>query len=167
MNCVILLCYCLYYIYSFLIILLFYSLYYSLYFYSLVVSLGREYYLALDGQQVGNRKEQARIKLLLDDYMRQSTFCLTFDSRIVGQNIGVLRVMLDNSALPIWERRQTHNPSWQSEKITVTWTESAPEAVRSACEICTEACFCHGIKHNLTILRYKLGIVRNNIRIVR
>ncbi|KAK9968907.1 hypothetical protein ABG768_027129 [Culter alburnus] len=89
---------------------------------------GREYYLALDGP-VGNRKEQARIKLLLDDYMRQSTFCLTFDYRIVGQHMGVLRVMLDNSALPIWERRQTHNHSWQSEKITITWTESAPEAI--------------------------------------
>ncbi|XP_067264627.1 epidermal growth factor-like protein 6 isoform X3 [Chanodichthys erythropterus] len=89
---------------------------------------GREYYLALDGP-VGNRKEQARIKLLLDDYMRQSTFCLTFDYRSVGQHMGVLRVMLDNSALPIWERRQTHNRSWQSEKITITWTESAPEAI--------------------------------------
>lgn len=89
---------------------------------------GREYYLALDGP-VGNRKEQARMKLLLDDYMRQSSFCLKFDYRIQGQNMGVLRVMLDNSAVAVWERRNPLNRSWQSEQITITWTENTPEAI--------------------------------------
>uniref|UniRef100_A0A672SM68 EGF-like-domain, multiple 6 n=1 Tax=Sinocyclocheilus grahami TaxID=75366 RepID=A0A672SM68_SINGR len=89
---------------------------------------GREYYLALDGP-VGNRKEQARMKLLLDDYMRQSSFCLKFDYRIQGQNMSVLRVMLDNSAVAIWERRNPLNRSWRSEQITITWTENTPEAI--------------------------------------
>uniref|UniRef100_A0A8C1S273 EGF-like-domain, multiple 6 n=1 Tax=Cyprinus carpio TaxID=7962 RepID=A0A8C1S273_CYPCA len=89
---------------------------------------GREYYLALEGP-VGNRKEQARIKLLLDDYMRQSSFCLKFDYRIQVQNMGVLRVMLDNSAVAVWERRNPLNRSWQSEQITITWTENTPEAI--------------------------------------
>ncbi|XP_050975832.1 epidermal growth factor-like protein 6 isoform X2 [Labeo rohita] len=89
---------------------------------------GREYYLALDGP-VGNRKEQARMKLLLDDYMRQSSFCLKFDYRILGLNMGVLRVMLDNSAVVVWEKRNPLNHSWQSEKITINWTENTPEAI--------------------------------------
>uniref|UniRef100_A0A8C2C509 EGF-like-domain, multiple 6 n=1 Tax=Cyprinus carpio TaxID=7962 RepID=A0A8C2C509_CYPCA len=87
-----------------------------------------EYYLALEGP-VGNRKEQARIKLLLDDYMRQSSFCLKFDYRIQVQNMGVLRVMLDNSNVAVWERRNPLNRSWQSEQITITWTENTPEAI--------------------------------------
>uniref|UniRef100_A0A672Q6F7 Epidermal growth factor-like protein 6 n=1 Tax=Sinocyclocheilus grahami TaxID=75366 RepID=A0A672Q6F7_SINGR len=89
---------------------------------------GREYYLALDGP-VGNRREQARMKLLLDDYMRQSSFCLKFDYRIQGQNMGVLRVMLDNSAVAVWEKRNPHKHSWQSEKITINWTENTPDAI--------------------------------------
>ncbi|XP_067300813.1 epidermal growth factor-like protein 6 isoform X2 [Pseudorasbora parva] len=87
---------------------------------------GRDYYLAVDGP-VGNRKEKARIKLLLDDFMQQSSFCLTFDYRILGQNTGSLQLKLENSSSAIWERRQTH--SWQSEKIPISWTGSAPEAV--------------------------------------
>ncbi|XP_051564369.1 epidermal growth factor-like protein 6 [Myxocyprinus asiaticus] len=89
---------------------------------------GREYYLALHGL-IGNRKEQARMKLLLDDYMRQSVFCLKFDYRILGLNMGVLRVTWDSSAFAIWERRQSHNQEWQTENITITWTETAPEAL--------------------------------------
>ncbi|XP_052462978.1 epidermal growth factor-like protein 6 isoform X1 [Carassius gibelio] len=89
---------------------------------------GREYYLALSGP-VGNRKEQARMKLLLDDFMRQSSFCLTFDYRIQGQNMGILRVMLDNSAVAVWEKRNPRNQSWQSEKITINWTENTPDAI--------------------------------------
>ncbi|XP_052004456.1 epidermal growth factor-like protein 6 [Xyrauchen texanus] len=89
---------------------------------------GREYYLVLHGL-IGNRKEQARMKLLLDDYMRQSIFCLKFDYRILGQNTGVLRVTSDNSAFTIWERRQSRNQDWQTENITITWTETAPEAL--------------------------------------
>ncbi|KAL0185063.1 hypothetical protein M9458_020759, partial [Cirrhinus mrigala] len=73
-------------------------------------------------------KEQARMKLLLDDYMRQSSFCLKFDYRILGLNMGVLRVMLDNSAIAVWEKRNPLNRSWQSEKITINWTENTPEA---------------------------------------
>lgn len=79
---------------------------------------------------IGNRKEQARIKLLLDDYMRQSSFCLQFDYRVLGQQMGVLRVKLDNSPSAVWERRQSHNQDWQSENLTITWTETAPETVR-------------------------------------
>uniref|UniRef100_A0A671PSS5 Epidermal growth factor-like protein 6 n=1 Tax=Sinocyclocheilus anshuiensis TaxID=1608454 RepID=A0A671PSS5_9TELE len=66
-----------------------------------ITSAGREYYLALDGP-VGNRKEQ---------------------------NMGVLRVMLDNSAVAVWEKRNPHKHSWQSEKITINWTENTPEAI--------------------------------------
>ncbi len=91
-------------------------------------SSGREYYLALGGP-LGNRKQQARMKLLLDDYTRQSSFCLKFDYRIQGQNTGVLRVMLDNSAVAVWEKRNPLKRSWQSEQITISWTENTPEAV--------------------------------------
>ncbi|XP_059356693.1 epidermal growth factor-like protein 6 isoform X1 [Carassius carassius] len=89
---------------------------------------GREYFLALEGP-VGNRKEQARMNLLLDDYMRQNSFCLKFDYRIQGQNMGVLRVMLDTSAVAVWERRNPVNDSWQSEQITISWTEDTPHAI--------------------------------------
>ncbi|XP_073767914.1 epidermal growth factor-like protein 6 isoform X2 [Danio rerio] len=89
---------------------------------------GREYYLALEGP-VGNRREQARMKLLLEDHMRQSSFCLRFDFRIEGPQTGVLRVKLDNSAISIWERKQSQKQSWQSEQISISWTDSNPEAV--------------------------------------
>ncbi|XP_056322066.1 epidermal growth factor-like protein 6 [Danio aesculapii] len=89
---------------------------------------GREYYLALEGP-VGNRREQARMKLLLEDHMRQSSFCLRFDFRIEGPQTGVLRVKLDNSAISIWERKQSQKQSWQSEQISISWTDDNPEAV--------------------------------------
>ncbi|XP_057192854.1 epidermal growth factor-like protein 6 isoform X2 [Triplophysa rosa] len=89
---------------------------------------GLDYHMALYGL-IGNRKEQARIKLLLDDYMRQSSFCLQFDYRVLGQQMGVLRVKLDNSASAVWERRQSHKQDWRSENLTITWTETAPEAI--------------------------------------
>lgn len=81
------------------------------------------------GGPLGNRKQQARMKLLLDDYTRQSSFCLKFDYLIQGQNTGVLRVMLDNSAVAVWEKRNPLKRSWQSEQITISWTENTPEAI--------------------------------------
>lgn len=89
---------------------------------------GREYYLALEGP-VGNRREQARMKLLLDDHMRQTSFCLRFDFRIEGPQTGVLRMKLDNSAISIWERKQSQKQSWQSEQISISWMDNNPEAV--------------------------------------
>ncbi|XP_077073026.1 epidermal growth factor-like protein 6 isoform X5 [Siphateles boraxobius] len=93
---------------------------------------GREYYLALEGP-VGIRHEVSRIKLLLDDHMRQSSFCLTFDYLILGQQ-NILRVQLDNSESALWERRATHTHNWRrSEKISIsgpgTETGTRPEAV--------------------------------------
>lgn len=89
---------------------------------------GLDYHMALYGL-VGNRKEKARMKLLLDDYMRQSSFCLKFDYRILGQHMGILRVLSDSSAYAMWERRQSLKQDWQSVNITITWTETAPETI--------------------------------------
>lgn len=91
-------------------------------------TLAGEYYMALSGL-LGEQEDLAKLKLLLSDRVRQGSFCLTFDYRVVGHNVGTLRVMVNNSAYPVWEQSQSRDQSWQTELLTVAWTEEAPESV--------------------------------------
>ncbi|KAG1951257.1 nephronectin [Pimephales promelas] len=89
---------------------------------------GREYHLALEGP-AGVRPEVSRLKLLLDDHMRQSSFCVTFDYLIRGPQ-NTLRVKLDDSESALWESGPTHTHGWRrSEKISVSGTETQTRPV--------------------------------------
>lgn len=90
--------------------------------------LGAEYYMAVNGL-VGEKEDVAKLKLLLSDRAQQGSFCLTFDYRVVGRNVGALRVLLDNYTYPVWEQNQSRRQSWQTELLTVTWKEEAPGSV--------------------------------------
>lgn len=96
--------------------------------YMLQTCLGAEYYMAINGL-VGEKEDIAKLKLLLSDRVQHGSFCLTFDYRVVGRNVGALRVLLDNYAYPVWEQSQSRRQSWQTELLTVTWKEEAPESV--------------------------------------
>ncbi|KAJ0070282.1 hypothetical protein NL108_007627, partial [Boleophthalmus pectinirostris] len=85
-----------------------------------------EYYMAMSGF-LGEQQDIAKLKLLLSDRAQQGSFCLTFDFRVVGHNVGTLRVLLDNNVYPIWEQSQSQNHAWQTEFLTVAWREKAPE----------------------------------------
>ncbi|KAM6934220.1 epidermal growth factor-like protein 6 isoform 2-T2 [Xenentodon cancila] len=89
---------------------------------------GAEYYMALSGLQ-GGEGDVAKLKLLLSDRAQQGSFCLTFDYRVVGRNVGALRVLLDNSAYPVWEQSQSKGQGWQTELLTVAWKEEAPHSI--------------------------------------
>ncbi|KAK9537697.1 hypothetical protein VZT92_005287 [Zoarces viviparus] len=90
---------------------------------------GAEYYMAMSGL-LGEPEDIAKLKLLLGERALQGSFCLTFDYRMVGHNVGTLRVLLDNNnAYPIWEQSQSRDQGWQTELLTVTWKEEAPESV--------------------------------------
>lgn len=89
---------------------------------------GAEYYMAISGL-LGERDEVAKLKLLLSDRAQQSSFCLTFDYRVMGYNVGALRVLLDNNAYPVWEQSHSRDQSWQTELLTVAWKEKAPQSV--------------------------------------
>uniref|UniRef100_A0A8C6U365 EGF-like-domain, multiple 6 n=1 Tax=Neogobius melanostomus TaxID=47308 RepID=A0A8C6U365_9GOBI len=89
---------------------------------------GAEYYMAMSGF-MGQQKDVAKLKLLLSDWAQQGSFCLTFDYRVVGHNVGTLRVLLDNNVYPIWEQSQSQNQAWQTEFLTVAWRETAPETI--------------------------------------
>ncbi|TKS67127.1 Epidermal growth factor-like protein 6 [Collichthys lucidus] len=89
---------------------------------------GGEYYMAMSGL-VGEQEDVAKLKLLLSDRTQQGSFCLTFDYRVVGHNVGTLRVLLDNNAYPVWERSQSNEQGWQTELLTVAWNKVAPESV--------------------------------------
>lgn len=78
---------------------------------------------------LGEPDDIAKLKLLLSDRAQQGSFCLTFDYRVVGQNVGTLRVLLDNNAYPVWEQSRSRNQEWQTELLTVAWKEEAPESV--------------------------------------
>lgn len=78
---------------------------------------------------VGEQEDVAKLKLLLSDRTQRGSFCLTFDYRVVGHNVGTLRVLLDNNAYPVWERSQSNEQGWQTELLTVAWNEVAPESV--------------------------------------
>ncbi|CAJ1079488.1 epidermal growth factor-like protein 6 isoform X3 [Xyrichtys novacula] len=89
---------------------------------------GAEYYMTMSGL-IGEQDDVARLKLLLSDRTQQGSFCLTFDYRVVGHNVGTLRVLLDNIAYPVWEQSQSSDQGWQTELLTVTWKEVAPESI--------------------------------------
>lgn len=78
---------------------------------------------------VGEQEDVAKLKLLLSDRAQQGSFCLTFDYRMVGRNVGTLKVLLDNTAYPVWEQSQSRDQGWQTELLTVAWKEEAPESV--------------------------------------
>lgn len=90
--------------------------------------LGAEYYMAMSAL-LGDQGETAKLKLLLSDRAQQGSFCLTFDYRVVGNNVGTLRVLLDNNSYPVWEQSQSRDQGWQTELLTVAWKEEAPESV--------------------------------------
>ncbi|XP_044221994.1 epidermal growth factor-like protein 6 isoform X3 [Thunnus albacares] len=89
---------------------------------------GAEYYMAMSGL-LGEREDVAKLKLLLSDRAQQGSFCLTFDYRVVGHNVGALRVLLDNNAYPVWEQSHSKDQGWQTELLTVAWKEVAPESI--------------------------------------
>ncbi|KAG7264606.1 hypothetical protein CRUP_002195 [Coryphaenoides rupestris] len=62
--------------------------------------LGGQYYMAMSGL-LGDLDDVARLKLLLSDRAQQGSFCLTFDFRVAGQGVGMLRVLLDNNVYPV------------------------------------------------------------------
>lgn len=90
--------------------------------------LGAEYYMALSGL-MGEQEDRAKLKLLLSDRVQQGSFCLTFNYRVVGRNVGTLKVLLDNNTYPVWGQSQSTRQSWQTELLTVAWKDKAPEAV--------------------------------------
>ncbi|XP_074515281.1 epidermal growth factor-like protein 6 isoform X3 [Sebastes fasciatus] len=89
---------------------------------------GAEYYMAMSGL-VGGPEDVAKLKLLLSDRAQQGSFCLTFDYRVVGHNVGTLKVLLDNNAYPVWEQSQSRDQGWQTELLTVAWKEKAPQSI--------------------------------------
>ncbi|XP_077393175.1 epidermal growth factor-like protein 6 isoform X1 [Festucalex cinctus] len=89
---------------------------------------GAEYYMSMSGLQ-GEQEDVAKLKLLLSDRTTQGSFCLTFNYRIVGHNVGTLRVLLDNNAYPVWEQNHSRNQEWQTELLTVAWKEEAPQSI--------------------------------------
>ncbi|CAL8390019.1 unnamed protein product [Gadus morhua 'NCC'] len=48
---------------------------------------------------LGNDRDVSRLKLLLSDRAQQGSFCLTFDFRVAGEDVGTLRVLLDAGRL--------------------------------------------------------------------
>ncbi|TNN51885.1 Epidermal growth factor-like protein 6 [Liparis tanakae] len=89
---------------------------------------GAEYYMAMS-TLLGEPEDRAKLKLLLSDRAQHGSFCLTFDFRVVGQNVGTLRVLLDNNAYSVWEQSESREQSWQTELLTVAWKEKAPESI--------------------------------------
>nr|XP_023673240.1 epidermal growth factor-like protein 6 [Paramormyrops kingsleyae] len=86
---------------------------------------GQQYYMAVNGL-LEERKHLARLKLLLTDRMQQAGFCLTFSFRVMGDQAGVLRVLLHNNTYPVWEQQASRNQTWQMELLTVAWEENPP-----------------------------------------
>ncbi|KAM9850537.1 epidermal growth factor-like protein 6 [Aulostomus maculatus] len=89
---------------------------------------GAEYYMSMSGL-LGEPDDVTKLKLLLSDRTQQGSFCLTFDYRVVGHDVGTLRVLLDNNAYPVWEQSRSRDQGWQTELLTVAWKEKAPESI--------------------------------------
>ncbi|XP_061547493.1 epidermal growth factor-like protein 6 [Phycodurus eques] len=89
---------------------------------------GAEYYMSMSGLQ-GEQEDVSKLKLLLSDRTQQGSFCLTFNYRVVGHDVGSLRVLLDNNAYPVWEQSHSRNQEWQTELLTVAWKEEAPQSI--------------------------------------
>ncbi|CAL8322202.1 unnamed protein product [Merluccius merluccius] len=86
------------------------------------------YYMAMSGL-LGDHEDVSRLKLLLSDRTQQGSFCLTFDFRVAGHGVGVLRVLLDNNVYPVWEQSYSRAQGWQTELLTVAWKEEAPASI--------------------------------------
>lgn len=78
---------------------------------------------------LGEKQDQARLKLLLSERAQQGGFCLTFNYRVMGSQVGTLRVLLNNSTELVWERSRSRGQDWQTELLTVAWKNQAPESV--------------------------------------
>ncbi|XP_071210588.1 epidermal growth factor-like protein 6 isoform X1 [Salvelinus alpinus] len=89
---------------------------------------GMEYYMAMSGL-LGEKQDQARLKLLLSDRAQQGGFCLTFNYRVMGSQVGTLRVLLNNSTELVWLRSRSRGQDWQTELLTVAWKNQAPESI--------------------------------------
>ncbi|KAB5576655.1 hypothetical protein PHYPO_G00200190 [Pangasianodon hypophthalmus] len=92
---------------------------------------GLQYYMALSGI-VGNWREQAKLKLLLTDRVRQGAFCVRFSYRMAaGLQSGALRAMTENgkSRHVLWEQRRGRDDGWHTENVDVAWRDRAPESV--------------------------------------
>ncbi|XP_057707781.1 epidermal growth factor-like protein 6 isoform X1 [Corythoichthys intestinalis] len=89
---------------------------------------GGEYYMSMSGL-IGEPEDVAKLKLLLSDRTQQGSFCLTFNYRVLGHNVGALRVLLDNNSYPVWEQSHSSNQEWQTELLTVAWKEEAPQSI--------------------------------------
>ncbi|KAF7709956.1 hypothetical protein HF521_016806 [Silurus meridionalis] len=91
---------------------------------------GLQYYMALSGT-VGNRREQARLKLLLSDAVRLRSFCVRFSYRLPALHTGTLRVLTENgkSHSVLWEGTRGLDQGWNTENLDVTWSDRAPESV--------------------------------------
>uniref|UniRef100_A0A8C9QXS3 EGF-like-domain, multiple 6 n=1 Tax=Scleropages formosus TaxID=113540 RepID=A0A8C9QXS3_SCLFO len=88
---------------------------------------GPGYYLAAN-DFLGNRNGLARLKLLLGEQAQRGTFCLTFTYRVMGEQTGILRVLLDKSSYPMWEQGHS-GQDWQTEVLTVPWEKEAPQLI--------------------------------------
>ncbi|TTK00925.1 Epidermal growth factor-like protein 6 [Bagarius yarrelli] len=88
---------------------------------------GLQYYMWLSGI-VSKWREQARLKLLLIDSIRQDDFCVRFSYRMAGLQTGTLRVMTESGKV-LWERRLGKNHGWNTDNIHVTWSDKAPESL--------------------------------------
>ncbi|XP_030199527.1 epidermal growth factor-like protein 6 isoform X4 [Gadus morhua] len=89
---------------------------------------GDQYYMAMSGL-LGNDRDVSRLKLLLSDRAQQGSFCLTFDFRVAGEDVGTLRVLLDADGYAVWEQGYSRAQGWQTELLTVAWKEEAPESI--------------------------------------
>ncbi|XP_061091227.1 epidermal growth factor-like protein 6 isoform X1 [Conger conger] len=89
---------------------------------------GKEYYVAVSGLR-GKRKDLARLNLLLSDRTQKGGFCLTFNYRLEGRQVGLLRVLLDNTGYPVWEQSRSQNQDWQTELLTVAWEQEPPKLI--------------------------------------
>ncbi|KAJ8378349.1 hypothetical protein AAFF_G00243690 [Aldrovandia affinis] len=78
---------------------------------------------------VGEAKDLARLRLLLSDRAQKGSFCLTFNYRLVGAQVGSLRVLLDNSRYAVWEQSRRRDSDWHTELITVAWEQEAPQSI--------------------------------------
>lgn len=95
---------------------------------------------------IGEQDEVAKLKLLLSDRVQQGSFCLTFDYRVLGHEVGTLRVLLDNIPYPVWEQSQSRDQGWQTELLTVAWKEEAPQSVSHF------LCLIRSIKHSTSVV---------------
>lgn len=89
---------------------------------------GLGYYMAVSGS-LGVKNDIARLKLLLNDRARKGPFCLTYNYRLLGAQVGTLRVLLDNRASHLWEKRHVRSKEWQTELLTITWERESPQEV--------------------------------------